>query len=179
MYIMKTRVKRGGLDTDDEYNTPTATPESDNITDYTWDSWYDDRFTEDTDKETTSTPEYNDELDEGFLENNEDTETDENNQFDDEGDVLPQDLDDLLLQIHGANQAWGGKRRKKSNKRKSNKRKSRRVKRRKSNKRNKSRKVKKRKSNKKRYMRGGQPALTAGTMTTDRVTGYVEPTYRM
>jgi hypothetical protein len=28
-------------------------------------------------------------------------------------------------------------------------------------------------------MRGGQPALTAGTMPIDRVTGYVEPTYRM
>lgn len=175
MYIMKTRVKRGGLNTDDEYNTPTATPESDNMSDYTWDSWYDERFTEDTDKETTSTPEYNDELDEGFLENNEDTETDENNQFGDEDNVLPQDLDEL--QIYGAYQN-GGKRRRKSNKRKSNKRKSRRVKRRKSNKR-KSRKVKRRKSNKIRYMRGGQPALTAGTMTTDRVTGYVKPTYRI
>jgi hypothetical protein len=171
---MKTRVKRGGVDTDDEYNTPTATPESDNMSDYTWDSWYDDRFTEDTDKETTSTPEYNNELDEGFLENNEDTETDENNQFDDEGDVLPEDIANnqgaAANEVYGANQTWGGKRRRKSNKRKSNKRKSRRVKRRKSNKRNKSRKVKRRKSNKKRYMRGGQPALTASSDYTNRNT---------
>jgi hypothetical protein len=174
MYIMKTRVKRGGFDTDDEYNTPTATPESDAMTDNTWDSWYDERFTEDTDKETTSTPEYNDELDEGFLENNEDTETDENNQFDEF--VLPQDLDELQIygannqaaannQIYGAYQD-GGKRRRKSNKRKSNKRR-------------KSRRVKRRRATKRRYMRGGQPALTAGTMPIDRVTGYVEPTYRM
>lgn len=155
---MKTRVKRGGVDTDDEYNTPTATPDSDNM----------------TDKETTSTPEYNNVLNEGFLENNQDTETDENNQFDDEGNVLPEDIANNQgaadNEVYGPYQTWGGKRRRKSNKRKSNKRKS--------NKR-KSRKVKRRKSNKRRYMRGGQPALTAGTMTTDRVTGYVEPTYRI
>jgi hypothetical protein len=168
---MKTRVKRGGVDTDDEYDTSTTTLASNNMTDNSWDSWYDERFTEDTDKETTSTPEYNDELDEGFLENNEDTETDENNQFDEF--VLPQDLDEL--QIYGAYQDGGKKRKSRRVKR----RKSRRVKRRKSNKRRKSRRIKRRKATKRRYMRGGQPTLTAGTMTTDRVTGYVEPTYRM
>jgi hypothetical protein len=155
---MKTRVKRGGFDTNDEYNTPTATPDFDNM----------------TDKETTSTYEYTD----GENVSIEDTETDENNEnnFASEAEeyefVLPQDIEDLQYSIANnqaayANEVYGayqngGKRRRKSNKRKSNKR-------RKSNKK-KSRKVKRRKSNKRRYMRGGQPALTASSDYTNRNT---------
>jgi len=148
MYIMKTRVKRGGFDTNDE------------------------GYTDNEDRTTSSTYEYTD----GENVSIEDTETDENNEnnFASEAEeyefVLPQDIEDLQYSIANnqaayANEVYGayqngGKRRRKSNKRKSNKRKS--------NKR-KSRKVK-RKSTKRRYMRGGQPALTASSDYTNRNT---------
>ncbi len=146
---MKTRVKRGGFDTNTE------------------------GYTDNEDTTTTLTYEYTD----GENVSIEDTETDENNEnnFASEAEeyesVLPQDIEDLQYSIANnqaayANEVYGayqngGKRRRKSNKRKSNKRKS--------NKR-KSRKVKRRKSNKRRYMRGGQSALTASSDYTNRNT---------
>jgi hypothetical protein len=175
---MKRIVKRGGFDTNDEDET-------------------------DTEDITTSSPyEYRGE-ENAYIEDTDDYETNETNEnnenifFNEEEEfVLPvlEDIEDYqnsiannqaayANEIYGANQTWGGKRRRKSKKVK--RRKSKKVKRRKSrtNKRKsnkrKSRKVKRRKSNKRRYMRGGQPALTAGTVVTDRVTGYVEPIYRI
>jgi hypothetical protein len=168
---MKRIIKRGGFDTNNEDET-------------------------DNEYRTTSSPyEYRGE-ENAYIEDTDDYETNETNEnnenifFNEEEEfAVPEDIEDYQIsiannqaayanEIYGANRTWGGKRRRKSKKVK--RRKSKKVKRRKSrtNKR-KSRKVKRRKSNKRRYMRGGQPALTAGTVVTDRVTGYVEPIYRI